>query len=80
MTRPGAHSGWPVRNNVNTSPFLLGNLTVGSGSLFLIAGPCVIESETHAFQLAGAIREVCASLDLPFIFKPIDRGVIFTVQ
>jgi len=54
---------------LNTSPFQLGNLTVGSGSLFLIAGPCVIESETHAFQLAGAIREVCASLCLPFIFK-----------
>jgi 2-dehydro-3-deoxyphosphooctonate aldolase (KDO 8-P synthase) len=50
-------------------PFQLGNLTVGDGSLFLVAGPCVIESEAHACRLAAAIAEICASLSLPFIFK-----------
>ncbi len=41
----------------------------GSGSLFLIAGPCVIESEAHARRMAESIAAVCAELKLPYIFK-----------
>ena len=37
--------------------------------LFLIAGPCVIESEQLAMDTAGALKEMCASLNIPFIYK-----------
>lgn len=37
--------------------------------LFLIAGPCVIESEEMALETAGYLKELCASLQLPFIYK-----------
>lgn len=36
---------------------------------FLIAGPCVIESETLAIDTAGVLKEICARLDIPFIYK-----------
>jgi 2-dehydro-3-deoxyphosphooctonate aldolase (KDO 8-P synthase) len=41
----------------------------GANGLFLIAGPCVIESEAHTRALAEGIAAVCAELELPFIFK-----------
>ncbi len=41
----------------------------GETPLFLIAGPCVIESEEHALLLAGQIKVICAKLGVPFIFK-----------
>ncbi|MFP6815638.1 MAG: 3-deoxy-8-phosphooctulonate synthase [Pseudomonadales bacterium] len=37
--------------------------------LFLIAGPCVIESETLAMEVAGALKEITQELQIPFIFK-----------
>ena len=37
--------------------------------LFLIAGPCVIESEQLALDTAGALKEMTAALDIPFIYK-----------
>jgi 2-dehydro-3-deoxyphosphooctonate aldolase (KDO 8-P synthase) len=37
--------------------------------IFLIAGPCQIESELHAQHLAGTIKEICDSLDIDFIYK-----------
>jgi 2-dehydro-3-deoxyphosphooctonate aldolase (KDO 8-P synthase) len=40
-----------------------------SGDLFLIAGPCVIESEDHALKMARDISRIAARLDLPYIFK-----------
>ena len=36
---------------------------------FLIAGTCVIESEQLAIDTAGALKEICARLDIPFIYK-----------
>ena len=36
---------------------------------FLIAGPCVIESEQLQMDVAGQLKEICASLGIPFIFK-----------
>lgn len=36
---------------------------------FLIAGPCQIESDDHAQMLAGAIKEICDSLDIDLIYK-----------
>lgn len=37
--------------------------------LFLIAGPCVIESEQMAIDTAGALKEICDDLNLNFIYK-----------
>jgi 2-dehydro-3-deoxyphosphooctonate aldolase (KDO 8-P synthase) len=51
------------------SSFKIGDVHIGSGNLFLIAGPCVIESEEHAIRMAEIIKGVARSLDLPFIFK-----------
>jgi 2-dehydro-3-deoxyphosphooctonate aldolase (KDO 8-P synthase) len=49
--------------------FQVGDVRIGAGSLFLIAGPCVIESEEHAIRMAEIIKGVTKSLDFPFIFK-----------
>lgn len=37
--------------------------------LFLIAGPCVIESEQLALDTAGQLQEICSELGIPFIYK-----------
>ncbi len=37
--------------------------------LFLIAGPCVVESEALALDTAGALKEMTAALGIPFIYK-----------
>ena len=37
--------------------------------LFLIAGPCVIESETLALETAGYLRDLCQRLSIAFIYK-----------
>ena len=37
--------------------------------MFLIAGPCVIESEQMALDTAGQINEICLALNIPFIYK-----------
>jgi len=37
--------------------------------LFLIAGPCVVESEQLQIDVAGQLKEICAALRVPFIFK-----------
>jgi 2-dehydro-3-deoxyphosphooctonate aldolase (KDO 8-P synthase) len=54
-----------------SSPFSfdVGGVAVGRGKLFLIAGPCVIESEGHARKMADAIQRVAADLGVPYIFK-----------
>jgi len=36
---------------------------------FLIAGPCVIESESMAIEVAGTLKEITAALGIPFIYK-----------
>ncbi|MGB8128647.1 MAG: 3-deoxy-8-phosphooctulonate synthase [Candidatus Angelobacter sp.] len=48
--------------------FTLDSLNLES-SLFLIAGPCVIESETHAVKMAEEISAVARKLNIPYIFK-----------
>ena len=40
-----------------------------SDPLFLIAGPCVIESETMAIETAGYLKALCAELQISFIYK-----------
>jgi 2-dehydro-3-deoxyphosphooctonate aldolase (KDO 8-P synthase) len=52
-----------------TTSFQLDNVRIGSGDLFLIAGPCVIESEKHALFMAEVIKGITRALNIPFIFK-----------
>jgi 2-dehydro-3-deoxyphosphooctonate aldolase (KDO 8-P synthase) len=51
------------------SRFTLGEVVLGGGPLFLIAGPCVLESESHARRMADAIQRIAADLKIPFLFK-----------
>ena len=44
-------------------------VTLGTGSLVLIAGPCVIESEAHATGLAREIAAIAARAGVPYVFK-----------
>ncbi len=37
--------------------------------LFLIAGPCVVESESLQIDVAGRLKEITAALEVPFVFK-----------
>jgi 2-dehydro-3-deoxyphosphooctonate aldolase (KDO 8-P synthase) len=41
----------------------------GAQPFFLIAGPCVIESEELALQTATELKEICERLKIPFIYK-----------
>jgi 2-dehydro-3-deoxyphosphooctonate aldolase (KDO 8-P synthase) len=53
-----------------TREIALGSLRLGGGNpLFLIAGPCVIESEVHALVMAEKIAKVASDAGLPYIFK-----------
>ena len=52
------------------SKFNIGKITIGDNSpLVLIAGPCQIESQTHAEQTAGSIQEISQKLGVPVIYK-----------
>ena len=53
-----------------TREITLGSLRLGGGNpLFLIAGPCVIESEAHARMMAEKIAKIAADAGVPYIFK-----------
>jgi 2-dehydro-3-deoxyphosphooctonate aldolase (KDO 8-P synthase) len=55
---------------ISVTPLKLGDITIGDGSPFvLIAGPCVIESEAHALELAGRLTDIARRMQVPFIFK-----------
>src|SRR6266436_4461935 len=41
----------------------------GNNPLFLIAGPCVIESESHARSMAERVAKIAADAQVPYIFK-----------
>lgn len=55
--------------------FLAMNFTIpklkyaDTGNFFLLAGPCVIESEEMAFNIAGQIKDITDRLQIPWIFK-----------
>ncbi len=48
--------------------FDVNGLRAGAG-LFLIAGPCVIESESHTLKMAHSISAIAAKLKVPYVFK-----------
>jgi 2-dehydro-3-deoxyphosphooctonate aldolase (KDO 8-P synthase) len=52
------------------NPVQLGDISIGGGSpLVLVAGPCVIESEQHATDLAGRLVDITRAARVAFIFK-----------
>ncbi|MGB7285072.1 MAG: hypothetical protein WBE13_22620, partial [Candidatus Acidiferrum sp.] len=55
---------------IPTHDISLGSIHLGCGNpLFLIAGPCVIESEAHARKMAESIAKIAADSGVPYIFK-----------
>ena len=55
---------------LSVTPLKLGDIAIGGGNPFvLIAGPCVIESEAHALELAGRLAEIARRTRVPLIFK-----------
>jgi 2-dehydro-3-deoxyphosphooctonate aldolase (KDO 8-P synthase) len=53
-----------------TSEITVGSVRLSPGdSLFLIAGPCVIESETHARMMAERVGKIAADAGVPYVFK-----------
>src|SRR5450432_1730377 len=55
---------------MTTREISLGSLRLGEGHpLFLIAGPCVIESEAHARMMAERVAKIAADAGVPYIFK-----------
>ena len=59
----------PPVKPARTRAIKVGRLRVGGGPLFLIAGPCVIESPTHPLKIARRLKEITDELGIPFIFK-----------
>ena len=58
--------------NLTSAPqsFSIGGIRTGADArLFLIAGPCVIESEAHATSMAGRLASIASDLGVPLIFK-----------
>lgn len=51
---------------MTTSQYLKSSAT---SNFFLLAGPCVIEGEQMAFDIAATIAPIARSLDIPFVFK-----------
>jgi len=51
------------------SPIAVDRLTIGDGSLALLAGPCSIESETLCMKVGEHLTTLCQDLRIPFIFK-----------
>lgn len=47
----------------------VGNITIDNNIFTLIAGPCVIESETQVMEVASRMKEITGLLGIPFIFK-----------
>jgi len=48
----------------------VGEIRIGRGNpLILIAGPCVIESQENALEVAKELKKICSNLKIPYIFK-----------
>jgi 2-dehydro-3-deoxyphosphooctonate aldolase (KDO 8-P synthase) len=54
------------------NPFLTGlfkNQSFNPNNFFLIAGPCVVESEDLVMEIAGTVSGICKKLEIPYVFK-----------
>ncbi len=55
-----------VNNVLQTIPFIK---NLDSGNFFLLAGPCVVESEELVFKVANKLKRITDNLKIPFVFK-----------
>lgn len=51
------------------APVRVGPIAIGAERLALIAGPCALEDEGEAMEIAREVKRIAASLDMPFVFK-----------
>ena len=49
--------------------FKIGDIEVGNGNLFLMAGPCVLEGYERSLKIGKRTKEIAENLNLPYIFK-----------
>jgi 2-dehydro-3-deoxyphosphooctonate aldolase (KDO 8-P synthase) len=58
---------------MNTQPqrpiINVGDHTLGGGTMFALAGPCVLESLDLALAIATEVKDICSSLEIPLVFK-----------
>jgi 2-dehydro-3-deoxyphosphooctonate aldolase (KDO 8-P synthase) len=59
----------PAPANQRTAPVTVGSVTIVPGRLSLIAGPCVLEDEGMALEIAREAKRIAALLGMPFVFK-----------
>jgi len=50
-------------------PVRVGGVTIGADRLALIAGPCALEDEGEALEIAREVKRIAGSLGMPFVFK-----------
>ena len=51
------------------TPFQIANVPVGGATPFFILGPCALESETFAWEMARSLKEIAERTGIPFVFK-----------
>ncbi|MFN5639252.1 MAG: 3-deoxy-8-phosphooctulonate synthase, partial [Akkermansiaceae bacterium] len=51
------------------TPFQIGHVPVGGSVPFFILGPCALESETFAWEMARSLKEIADRTGIPFVFK-----------
>ena len=49
--------------------FKIGDIEIGNGNLFLMAGPCVLEGYERSLKIGKRAKEIAQNLNLPYIFK-----------
>lgn len=55
--------------NTYTMSYFIRNIEIGGPQPFFMLGPCSLENEEFAWQMARSIKEICTRLGVPFIFK-----------
>jgi 2-dehydro-3-deoxyphosphooctonate aldolase (KDO 8-P synthase) len=55
--------------NMNFEPFQIGTVPVGGSTPFFILGPCALESESFAWEMARSLKDIAARTGIPFLFK-----------
>ncbi|CAN5175969.1 3-deoxy-8-phosphooctulonate synthase [soil metagenome] len=59
-----------IKSHLSCRQFSVGGVAIGGDApLALIAGPCVIESESHVLFMAERLKTLCAKIGMPLIFK-----------
>ncbi|HEX3113652.1 MAG TPA: 3-deoxy-8-phosphooctulonate synthase, partial [Candidatus Eisenbacteria bacterium] len=51
------------------APLAVGSVRIEPGRLALIAGPCVLEDDAMAEEVAQEVKRIAVSLGMPFVFK-----------